>query len=106
MITDLQKRMMNGVVSERPPIRQIHRTHYIQIPDLTQTKIADTPIKPVRVHENVIDIPDFLYERKRKRLAEEYAQRQKQLYAQINEKPSRRLRKIWRRFLLVFFDEV
>lgn len=106
-MTDFGKRMMNGVVSERPPVRQIHRTHVLQIPDLTKAKVSETPIKHVRLQENVIDIPDFLYERKRKRLAEEYAQRQQAMYEAVNRrKPMNRFKRIMRKVLFLFFEEV
>ena len=83
-MTDLGKKTLNGIVSDTP----------------ASIKKVVKPSKP----DNVVDIPDFM-KRKSIRLSQEYGQRQRQLYQQVNTPaPRLRLGRALKNFFRLFFE--
>lgn len=78
-MTDLAKKLCNGIVSDIPV----------------------APVKTVTIPvDNVIDIPEFM-KRRRMELSEEYARRQAELYALSRQTRWQKIRKrLWSLFFI------
>lgn len=105
-MTDLGKKVMNGIVSDTPkPITSTPAS----TPAMKPVPGIMVPKKVAMPADKVIDIPAFLYTKRRDRLAREYADRQRRLYEQLNQsfwrRTSLRLKSAWRKVLLFFFEE-
>ena len=97
-MTDLSKKLMNGIVSDVPEPEEC--------PPLPVFKKEETPsARQSQRHENVIEIPEFMRNRS---MVEQYVQQRRELEEKVSNTPSQvfknKLTHAYRKVRLFFFE--